>query len=136
MRIDQRANPDDFGNGRQWEIIAVVTMENGATDLTVELSDDADGYVIADSMRIDVPDPNPLHLAGSRLVRKLRAGLGPGRQPAHPGPSPPGLNPAPQHHRFPGREKPGEVRSGSFRSGCPEPVPGSFRRNPRDIAAR
>ena len=59
--------PDGFGNGRQWEIIAPVMLTGGATEIVVELSDDADGYVVADAVRIDVPDPLPLHLAGHEV---------------------------------------------------------------------
>jgi hypothetical protein len=33
--------------------------------ITVQLSDDADGYVLADALRLNVPDPLPLHLDGN-----------------------------------------------------------------------
>ena len=68
VRINQQLNPDDFGNGRKWEIIAPVTLVNGSRQIVVELSDNADGYVQADAVRIDVPDPHPLLAAGPAVA--------------------------------------------------------------------
>ena len=50
--VDQSVAPDDFGNGVMWEKIATVTLADNQTELLVQLSDAANGYVIADAIRV------------------------------------------------------------------------------------
>jgi hypothetical protein len=51
VRVNQELAPDDFtANGSSWEHLTIVTITRG--ELVVELSNDANGYVIADAIRI------------------------------------------------------------------------------------
>ncbi|MCA9110134.1 MAG: hypothetical protein KDA52_09320 [Planctomycetaceae bacterium] len=50
--VNQQQSPDDFTDlGSAWENLMTVTITG--TELVVELSDDANGYVIADAIRIE-----------------------------------------------------------------------------------
>ena len=61
VRINQELAPNDFFDaGSNWEQLAHVTITG--TELVVELTDDANQYVIADAIRIertDTPPPPP-----------------------------------------------------------------------------
>jgi hypothetical protein len=59
MRRDQQVAPDDFfDNGSNWENLAVVTITGNT--LVVQLSNDANSFVIADAIRIEPTDEAPL----------------------------------------------------------------------------
>ncbi len=61
---DQGDAPNDYNDqGAWWEFLADFTVDAGSSTLTVQLSDDADGYVIADAVRI-VLVASPLRAAG------------------------------------------------------------------------
>ncbi|MCA9109169.1 MAG: hypothetical protein KDA52_04415, partial [Planctomycetaceae bacterium] len=50
--VNQELNPDDFSDaGSSWEDLMTISITG--SNLVVELSDDADGYVIADAIRIE-----------------------------------------------------------------------------------
>jgi hypothetical protein len=50
---DQGNPPDDFTDaGASWELLTTFTMDASSSTLTIQLSDDANGYVIADAIRI------------------------------------------------------------------------------------
>jgi hypothetical protein len=52
VSVDQQFAPDDFNaNGTEWERLGTFTVTDG--QLIVELSDAANGYVIADAVRIE-----------------------------------------------------------------------------------
>ena len=51
--VNQRVSADDFYDGRWWETLAAIKA-NG-TKLTVTLTDAANGTVVADAVRVDVP---------------------------------------------------------------------------------
>ena len=60
VRENQRAAPDDLvADGRSWESLGIYTIDNGR--LSVELNDDANGYVIADAIRIAPSNDPPSH---------------------------------------------------------------------------
>jgi len=65
--VDQRLAPDDaIYAGQPWEMLGSVVVESGT--LRVELSDLANGYVIADAVRIEVTLPGnvaPMVYAGA-----------------------------------------------------------------------
>ncbi len=56
--INQKEAPNDFTDlGSDWEQLAVVTITG--TELVVQLTDDANGYVIADAIHIQLVDQFP-----------------------------------------------------------------------------
>jgi subtilisin family serine protease len=58
--LNQRNAPNDlFDDGVWWELVGEYTITNGS--LRVDLSDGANGYVIADGMRIEISGPPPTH---------------------------------------------------------------------------
>ncbi len=60
--VNQKTAPDDFAtSGSHWEVLATVTISS--TELVVELSDDANGYVIADAIRVQPANPPTAHQA-------------------------------------------------------------------------
>ena len=65
VRVDQRAAPDDFSDpdyGGTWEGLGIYDVTSGT--LAVRLSDDADGYVLADAIRIErIPDAATYYVA-------------------------------------------------------------------------
>jgi hypothetical protein len=66
VNVNQMSGPDDFFTfGSNWEDLMVVNVSSGT--LTVELSNDADNYVIADAIRIEPtlpPPPVPIMIDG------------------------------------------------------------------------
>ena len=58
VEVNQRLAPDDDEvAGARWERLGIFAVENGS--LRVELTDDANGYVIADAVRIVATDSAP-----------------------------------------------------------------------------
>ncbi len=59
VRIDQRVAPDDeVYDGEPWESLGSYVIDSGT--LVVELSDDSDGYVIADAIWLSVTNTPPV----------------------------------------------------------------------------
>jgi hypothetical protein len=76
---DQGTAPNDFTDaGASWEFLADFTLDAGSSTLTVQLSDDADGYLIADAVRIvrvgpGMPAPAPAAAASAFTVDQVFA---------------------------------------------------------------
>ena len=63
--VNQQASPDSFFDGeRWWYQLATLDVDNGS--LKIELTDDADGIVVADAVRVLDPVPTIEYLAGDR----------------------------------------------------------------------
>ena len=80
--VNQRVAPDGFTDGRGWEYLGLVEMTG--TTLTHPAVRRANGYVVADAVRIDVP--HALHLGVAERTDSPAAPTDGGRPPRRPWP--------------------------------------------------
>ena len=71
--VNQQLAPNGTGGGSIWQRLTPITAQNGK--VLVQLSDNANGWVAADAIRLDVPDPPPLLAAGEALAGVAAAPL-------------------------------------------------------------
>jgi hypothetical protein len=71
VTVDQRVAPDGTGGGDIWQHLSPVTATG--TEITVQLSNDADNWLVADAVKLTVPDA--LQLSQDELIGSQTAAL-------------------------------------------------------------